>query len=77
MRFLASDFFHELTPHGFLIHTLNLGYCELKLNSKIFESMTQGVHIGLIHKKNRNQESHATVPLTFSQYPPRVKICRK
>jgi hypothetical protein len=25
-RFLAFDFFHESTPYGFLIHTLNLGY---------------------------------------------------
>ncbi len=33
---MASNFLHKSTLYGFLIHTLNLRYCDLKPNSKIF-----------------------------------------
>jgi hypothetical protein len=46
-------FFQESTPYGFLIHTLKLGYCDLKPNWKIFYSMTQEVHMGWFTKKQR------------------------
>ncbi len=49
--FWPPIFFHESTPYGFLIHTLNLGYCNLKPNSKIFKSITQGFIWGWFTKK--------------------------
>jgi hypothetical protein len=51
MRYLASDFFHESTLYGFLIHTLNLGYCDFET---VFENLLEydsGVHIKDIRQK--------------------------